>query len=352
MPANLLERALLASRLPQSAPARRARTPIVVGSVLLAGAAAAVTFVSMTTERSGPIGSSLEVEASAAPAAPEAIRNERVTEVDVASTAPGDGVTSVELVETALSLAPIVRRPPDYPRSALEQRVEGQVRVKFDVTAAGGVENLSVVESSDPQFEDSAVRAVSEWRYLPRIVAGRRVGTEGIQTVIRFALGGEPIVADARLEEARAEAMRESLAFSAGLEVALDRLAVDDLRGAELQLDETQALFGAERFDLWNFYGYLYTVQGNYGRAIDAYETAVAISTRAGTAPFGAFLPLANLYFARHQYDLALQTLVAYRDRIAAVQAQSPGRPIRPLDDEAVRLYERLQALGVTEAGL
>jgi tetratricopeptide (TPR) repeat protein len=183
-------------------------------------------------------------------------------------------------------------------------------------------------------------------------VAGRRVGTEGIQTVIRFALGGEPIVADARLEEARAEAMRESLAFSAGLEVALDRLSVDDLRGAELQLDETQALFGAERFDLWNFYGYLYTVQGNYGRAIDAYETAVAISTRAGTAPFGAFLPLANLYFARHQYDLALQTLVAYRDRIAAVQAQSPGRPFRPLDDEAVRLYERLQALGVTEAGL
>ena len=53
MPATLLERALLASRLPQSAPARRARLPVIVGSVLLAGAAAAaVTIVSMTREPS------------------------------------------------------------------------------------------------------------------------------------------------------------------------------------------------------------------------------------------------------------------------------------------------------------
>src|SRR5688572_30744753 len=49
VPSTLLERALLSSRLPQSAPARRARLPVVIGSVLLAGAAAAaVTIVSMT----------------------------------------------------------------------------------------------------------------------------------------------------------------------------------------------------------------------------------------------------------------------------------------------------------------
>ena len=71
VPATLLERALLASRAPQSAPARRARMPIVVGSVLLAGAAAAaVTIVSMTREQSVPTVSSAEVEPAAAPARP------------------------------------------------------------------------------------------------------------------------------------------------------------------------------------------------------------------------------------------------------------------------------------------
>jgi len=59
-----------------------------------------------------------------------------------------------------------------------------------------------------------------------------------------------------------------------GLTVALDRLAVDDFRGVELQLDEMQAVFGTERADLWNFYGSLYTLQGNDARAIDADEHA------------------------------------------------------------------------------
>ena len=83
------------------------------------------------------------------------------------------------------------------------------------------------------------------------------------------------------------------------------------LRGVELQLDEMQAVYGADRLDLWSFYGYLYTVQGNYGRAIDAYETAVALATRVRPVPTsGPFVQLANLYFARHQYDLALKTLL------------------------------------------
>jgi TonB family protein len=358
VPATLLERALLASRLPQSAPARRARTPLVLASVLLAGAAAAaVTIVSMTREQTVPTASSAEVEPSAAPAAGTSL-DRPGTQVDETSATPvSDGVTSVELVETALSIAPIVRRPPAYPPAALEQGLEGHVQLKFDVTAAGVVENISVVESSDALFEDSAVRALAEWRYLPRIVAGKRVASEGIHTITRFALSGAPAVSrptisDAQLERERAEAQRQSLAYSDGLEVALDRLAADDLRGAELQLDEMQAIFGAERVDLWSFYGYLYTVQGNYSRAIDAYETAVALTTRVGFTTSGPAVALATLYFARHQYDLALKTLAAYRDRIAATQTQNPGRPYRPLEDEAVRLYERLRALGVTDEPL
>ena len=72
MPTTLPERALLASRAPQSAEPRRARMPIVMGSVLLAGAAlaAGVTIVTMTREQSVPLGTAADVEPSAAPAAP------------------------------------------------------------------------------------------------------------------------------------------------------------------------------------------------------------------------------------------------------------------------------------------
>src|SRR5688572_12338371 len=98
MPATLLERALLASRLPQSAPARRARSAVVVGSVLLAGvaAAAAVTIVSMTREQPVPAVSLPPVEQSATPATPSAV-DERVVEIESAPATPqGDGVTQVE----------------------------------------------------------------------------------------------------------------------------------------------------------------------------------------------------------------------------------------------------------------
>ena len=110
--------------------------------------------------------------------------------------------------------------------------------------------------------------------------------------------------------------MREYAAFSDDLEVALDRLAADDLRGVELQLDEMQAVYGAERADLWSFYGYLFTVQGNYDRAIDAYEKRSPSRARGGQPRSGPWVPLANLYFARHQYDMALKTLLrpAQRD--------------------------------------
>jgi TonB family protein len=354
LPATLLERALLASRVPQNVPARRARVAVAVGgAVLAAAAAAAVTIVSFTREEAAPTVPS-PLESSAAPAATGTAPND-VPQVDAARAAPrGDGVTSVELVELALSIQPLVRKAPDYPPDALTQKLEGHVQLKFDVTPAGTVENLTVVESSDALFEDSAVRAVSGWRYLPRIAAGKRAGSRGVHTVLRFALAPErnPAAPKPLSTEAQEAAIRERVAFNMDLELAMDRLAADDLRGTELQLDQMQAIYGPGRADVATFYGYLFTVQGNYDRAIDAYETAVAAFAAAGQPASGPWVALANLYFARHQYDIALKTLVTYRDRITAAQAQNPGRPLRPLDDEAVHLVEQLRALGVADPSL
>jgi len=350
LPATLLERALLASRLPQSAPARRARLSIVVGSVVLAGmAAAAATYVSMrdepapvasTTEMSPPVAAAMvtgpapdEPPTAAAPSAPQ-----------------GDGVTSVELVETGLDFLPMVVANPDYPPRALSERLAGYVQLEFDVTAAGRVENVRAVKSSDPQFEEAAIRAVAQWRYLPRISAGERAGSSGVQTIIRFQMDDPTTPSPAPLSgEALEAAQREWAAYSADLMTAMDRLAADDLRGVELQLDEMQALYGTERADLWGFYGYLYTLQRNFDRAIDAYERSVAIHLRSSSPTSGPWVSLANLYYARHQYDVALKTLLRPR-QTSGVTTPIAGSRLAASGAEA--LIERLRALGVTEETL
>jgi TonB family protein len=346
VPATLLERALLVSRVPQSTPARRARLAVVIGSALLAGAALAtgVAIVSLVGSPTEPTASSPRAEQ---PAAQIATDDEPLEQVDAVPMAgQPEQPVFVELIEVALSVQPIVRKAPDYPPAALERGLEGHVQIKFDVTAAGLVENVSVVESSDAQFEAPAVRAVSEWRYLPRIVAGERVGSSGVHTMIRFALAKDGAGPKPPSAEAAAAAIREWAAFNADLEVAMNRLAANDLRGVELQLDEMQAVYGVDRADLWSFYGYLYTVEGNYGRAIDAYERSVAAYEQSPSPASGPWAPLANLYFARHQYDIALRTLLRPRE------APNPAaRPVR-LSSDAEALIERLRALGVTEETL
>jgi TonB family protein len=349
MPATLLERALRAARVPPVAQPRRAFRPIAIGATLLAGAAlASVAIVSLTDSPSAGIPPSTDGEPSAQ--VDEALVDAAApTPANPAPVASPNLPTAVELIETSVAdVIPLVRHNPQYPPRALEQRVTGYVQLQFDITAAGTVGNVSVVKSDDAQFEQSAIDALSKWRYLPRLAAGKRVRSDGIQTIIRFVLSDDKNPPAPRSQEEIDAVMREQQEYSAGLEVALDRLAADDLRGVELQLDEMQAIYGAERVDLWNFYGYLYTVGGNYARAIDALETAVAVAMRSPYPTSGPYVRLANLYFARHQYDMALKTLL----RPQQAMSTAPPGGSRLVGKEATALIERLRALGVTEETL
>ena len=352
VPDTLLERALRISHSPRRAERRSVRLPVVLGSALLAGAALAAGVTMVAGLR--PLTSTPARVLDGEPQAPQraTAANARLDRLETAPpAAQNEPPTSVELVETASDILPLVRHAPDYPPNALERGLGGHVQLRFDITPAGRVENITVVESSGAEFEEPAMRALAEWRYLPRIVAGRRARSEGVHTIIRFTLEGyeERAAPDPRLEEAQRAAAREYQAYLTGLVTALDRLAADDLRGVELQLDEMLALYGSERGDLWNFYGYLYTVAGNYARAIDAYETAVDVALRSSRPASGPYVPLAQLYFARHQYDMALKTLL--RPQQATDGAAPPGGT-RRLGADAEALIERLRALGVTEETL
>jgi protein TonB len=61
---------------------------------------------------------------------------------------------------------------PTYPIAAARKGLEGWVIVRFDVSALGLVENISIVESSSTLFNKAAKNAVARFRYQPRVVDG------------------------------------------------------------------------------------------------------------------------------------------------------------------------------------
>jgi len=87
---------------------------------------------------------------------------------------------------------PIDRPGPAYPSLAEAARIEGKVRLRFDVRADGGVANARVVESTPPLIFDSvALYAVTSWTYEANAPA------EAQQVVLRFDLPDEAAAAEA-----------------------------------------------------------------------------------------------------------------------------------------------------------
>lgn len=67
------------------------------------------------------------------------------------------------------------RPAPDYPFSARQGGLEGEVVVEFDVDATGRVAAARVLRSTDRLFEEPAMRAVLKWRFEPGKKNGRAV---------------------------------------------------------------------------------------------------------------------------------------------------------------------------------
>jgi len=83
---------------------------------------------------------------------------------------------------------PVSRVPPQYPRKARSDGVEGYVTLEFTIRPDGSVSNISVVRSH-PQgtFEQAARRALSRWKFEAKEEGGRKVSRRARQT-IRFTL--------------------------------------------------------------------------------------------------------------------------------------------------------------------
>ncbi|MEA2094985.1 MAG: energy transducer TonB [Pseudomonadota bacterium] len=86
--------------------------------------------------------------------------------------------------ESDRDFMPVSRIPPQYPYQATRRKIEGWVRVSFTVTETGTVEDVVLLESEPGGiFDRAAIRAVSRWKFKPRVVAGKPVSTRAEQRV-------------------------------------------------------------------------------------------------------------------------------------------------------------------------
>ncbi|WP_158968322.1 energy transducer TonB [Paraglaciecola sp. L3A3] len=84
---------------------------------------------------------------------------------------------------------PIVRIEPKYPVQAARDGKEGWVKLSFTINEVGGVEDVEVIEA-DPKrvFDREARRALSKWKYKPKIEDGKPMKQFGLTVQLDFKL--------------------------------------------------------------------------------------------------------------------------------------------------------------------
>ncbi|MBW2500838.1 MAG: TonB family protein [Deltaproteobacteria bacterium] len=87
---------------------------------------------------------------------------------------------------------PLVRVPPQYPERALQRGIEGRVLIEFTISKTGAVKDPKVI-AYEPStiFNKAALKAVSQWKYNPKIVNGKPVEQPGMRIALPFRIGSE-----------------------------------------------------------------------------------------------------------------------------------------------------------------
>jgi protein TonB len=94
----------------------------------------------------------------------------------------GGGVALAGLFDG--DIIPLQRLPPQYPRDAARNRIQGWVQLEVQVNADGSVRGARVTEAKPKGlFEASAVAAVLKWKFKPRMVNGQPVAQRGMQKI-------------------------------------------------------------------------------------------------------------------------------------------------------------------------
>jgi protein TonB len=75
--------------------------------------------------------------------------------------------------------------PPRYPEALRRAGITGRVVVEYTVTPEGRVTGATVIESSHPEFDQSALEAVRQWAYSPGLKNGQPIAAR-LQQELQF----------------------------------------------------------------------------------------------------------------------------------------------------------------------
>jgi|GEM_PF-428562 len=78
--------------------------------------------------------------------------------------------------------------PPTYPGPMQRRGEEGYVVVEFTVTETGAVSNPKVLETSNRSFNKSALTAIGNFKYKPRVIDGKPRPVSGVIYKFTFRL--------------------------------------------------------------------------------------------------------------------------------------------------------------------
>jgi len=81
----------------------------------------------------------------------------------------------------------LTQAQPEYPEAARRGRQQGIVILQAIIGTGGEVENVQVLSSASPLFDDPAVRALRQWRYAPATLDRRAVRVY-LTVTMRFML--------------------------------------------------------------------------------------------------------------------------------------------------------------------
>lgn len=97
-----------------------------------------------------------------------------------------------ETIARDFDARPIHRAPPAYPEQCFRRAEQSEsVTVQFDVSVHGIPENIIVIDTTNKCFDRSAISAVKDWRYKPKLVDGVATTRLGVQTIITYELSSD-----------------------------------------------------------------------------------------------------------------------------------------------------------------
>ena len=86
-------------------------------------------------------------------------------------------------------VTPLVRIEPQYPRKARMQNIEGWVTLQFNITPAGTVSGIQILDSKPSRiFDRAAVKALRKWKYRPKVEDGKPVEQKNLRVQLKFTL--------------------------------------------------------------------------------------------------------------------------------------------------------------------